>query len=592
MGVRTHLYRRIEKTEISHGEDDLPTLSLMENITRLFAMTLNVMYRYDPMLIYKGTYNRRKRTRYRLYLSRELRIPVSKVDEWRRKLIFLDLLGLACLLIRFSVICFVQLAKYQATIYPQEFSSGGNSSSLPIMVDTVLTIFLKQHGLYYIFDNALSDFPSPALSIHIILLVSSAYVLFFMPYYYSIKPSEAINLRFGYDPRHEMKRMDLLLRRQLESHLLSVVSYKISIPLLSWTKQAACSGVDIEKSKHQVVKELLFETVSRQQRSCQKGRVQFSFDPVLRSFRYSPKYHKLNWRTTYRCTAIVCAIMVPFGLMIQTYIVGWSLEMKCKNRGVERCTLINALTKLELYSIFELLCVMYSFGTALAVSITTILVHFGSQTIIVDEIRSDLSDLLAALRLLNDFQVKQLEPQSAHETNDKSILGEKRQYLNDALLKMLVKTKTSLDEFRAQAEYISEQVSSIIVFFGSSLVMQLTVGLLNGPDIRDLRLNVIWFMWISANAILFLCAYQYSKITMVQKIGWSILAQLLPGPVEEPELFYLDPLVSGWLRFIGQGAFTDVRNSIRPFLGVSLTFRQIIQLNFWITSLGALYHIK
>lgn len=550
-----------------------PTQSLIKRVILFDYLLIN----FDLFAIYKGTYCKRFKNSYKIYLEPELKIKPNNFDKWRRRWSIAVWFLAANFSVRFSSICLIQLAKYQATSYVFVESTSATTSTgelLAVTVDTRLTLALKRYKLYYIFDNILSDIPGMSMAIHLVLLISIAYVVIFMTYHYRIKPMDAIDLRIMMKPQRERTRIDLLIRQQIESHMNQVFAPDEIANSKSVQTQRAELSPKCLAQREWVIAE-------------RGGRAGFVFDPALRPVRYSADYPEQAWRAIVRTSINVALTALIFGGFVESYLIGWSLDLKCRSKGLnQQCSFPADFTWFEIYSLFELLLAMNTYGLMFSVAAVSILSHLRSQLVIIEEMKSDLNNLLNALKLIHCRRYL-----SFHHIGLMMEISRHEPHLSDALLKTLIKSRINLGELRAQADFITEQVSSFMIFFGSSLVFSLTLVKMEGPYMEDFRNNLIRFLWIAPNPMLFLCARQYSKASKLQIIGDSILAQLHSADGSSYQTLFgstfgQDLLVS-WHKFIEFDSLSDLRNSIRPF-GLNLSFKQIFQINFYVTSLAAL----
>lgn len=568
---------RIVSNEDGEDEDgDLAKLTCSENFMKKLAIVTTFITNWDVFSIYKGNYKHSSKSRYKLYLGPELKMQTGSVDKWRQRLFALICVLYVPLTLRSTMICLVQWAKYRAT----SFTSMGK----PIVTDTRLIKILKQLKLYHTFDNVLSDLPRMTLIIHLILIISLSYIAIYIPYYYhSIKPLDMIDLRIGLNLRQERKRIDLLLGAKVKSLMLAIRANSARSCL-----RARCHRYFVLNKIDGRIQGVV--NVLQAEQTIQSGHDELA---ALRSARFDANYPKILFRQDRQFLAIVTLISGFFGFMLETDIIKMVVGLKCELRLNERagsssCSMGNVLTAYEIYDLMELLLRMNWLGYILSGAALTILVILDAQKLIMNELKSDLNDLLGALRLISESRI-----QDKAKREQAKMVVEKEPYLNDALLKILVKTQVSLDEFKAQNILISEQVSSFIVFFGAAILLNLTLGqLITGPDMEKLRRDAGKYLWIVANSMLVVCAFMYAKIVKLQAIGYSILAQLqlisissagASGNQVKPDKI----LTAAWRKFIEADSFVDGRNSIRPY-GMSLTFNQIMEMNFYVTSLAAL----
>lgn len=563
----------------------------------------HILYNYDLYAIYKGTHRQHKKSRYRFYLKPELKVDLGSIDEWLYRLRSLFLFCYLLMLARFSTICFVQLANYHATTYDRrQFLAYHSSQDLSETIrirrvsDTRLSAFIKRFNLDENLSNYLSDFPGISLGTYIVLFASITYVIVYMPYYYSTKPMDCVYLRIGIDFHRERTRIDLVIKEQMESLLMAIETNRIfnssrmiqrqqKLPLC---ESAACTY-------RQRLRLQPFRTMTRN--VPRKHPIAFEFHPSLRPASYTVEYYKRIWHLVTISGLTVVPGLVLFASTILFYSFSWTTQIKCHLNGTNPCKFASARTKLEIYSLFELACVVFWFGLMLVTSTLSTIVSLIAQLDSIDEMKSDLNDLLSALRLISLAHRKSDDGTHSMSSDlDKKILRAvmtKEPYLQDALLQILVKTRVNLNEFMTQAEFLSNEVSSFLFYFGSSIVVIIVVSKMDGPHIAFMQTTIFIFLWICSNLMLIACAHMYSEICKLQRIGWSIMAQLSEKlaleicSTSEISNAIIAQLAMNWERTVRDDRFADVRNSVRPF-GVSLTYKQMLQLNFYITSLAAL----
>lgn len=558
------------------GDDD--DLSAAERILKNLAICVYFFNNFDPFAIYKANNCKQQQWRRRTsstnsgqcpwFLSKELRIESKEIDRKRHRFRVVILFLYLILIVRFTTIGIVQLAKYRATTY---FSSSATKAlepssivQLPIIEETQPIVWLKKLYLYDLSGSILSDFHGGALFVYVFVVASISYSVYYLPRYYSLKPADTADLRMAFDPVRERRRMDLLLRRHAEQLLLVTEIYR--------------------ESRARMAGEL--RTTSR------LPRIKHPDDAEIRSISESirPAQYKLGhrryWRGVKKHFLPVTVLCSSFGLRIQMYLIYFTIDLRCKLKQLlaDECTMLNAFTRAEIYSFVELMVAIYWMGTILVTTILTILTQLDLQLQSISETEDDMRTLLEILRYYNVWA-----PGIYSTIGRKS---NREPCPNVALIKGLAKTSFQLDEMRGRASFISEQASALVVLCCAGIVPALTAVRMEGPDMEGLRAIIIGCLWLASNLLLIVCARQYANLIRLERVGWPIAAQLIvklgQNWNKRPyNRLRLDPLTRGWLKLLETGSFIDESNSIRPF-GVTLTFKRVLQMNFYVTSLAVL----
>lgn len=567
------------KSSLERQASNLPVI---DNIIKHMAKILFFCSNFDPMAIYKGNFKHNQKARYKLYLRPELRLELKPMDKWRRRVGGVSNCCFFYMIIRFSMICFVQLAKYQATTFVESKSE----RTIHVIRDTELIRFLKTSYLYYFFSNVLTDFPGVALFMHLCLVASVSYGIYYLPRHYNDYPADAVDLRMALDPCRERKRLDLLIEKNVQQLASDMNTYyksnKFNIPQNFRRKQK------FYESRHRETP----DTPGWQ--AALVGSVGLE---LMRPSQYWTG-HRRYWFVVRNVFIVIVGSSIAFAINIQLHVFDRTKNLRCKVNQIPAsiCTMTSALDLFEIFSLIELQIVMYWMGTVLCVSLLGVLAHVDAQLQTVNELERDMGYLLDALKLTEGLESGLLVEQEYHSADQSSSTGRTRRLsikepsrLSIIMLKVLGKTNVLLGEIKARTIFISEQVSSLLVLFGAGIVLALTAYKMYGPDIEALRANVIVSLWGSSNVILIVCAHEYSRMIRLERLGWPIVARLNSrlAPCHLTSQPKQDPLVIGWRKLIEEGCLIDPQNSVRPF-GVSLTFKQILHMNFYITSLAAL----
>lgn len=574
------LNKMVEHLELCDLEsEEFKKLPLIDRVVRNLGIIIFWFYNYDTHSIYKGDYKRRYRAKYKIYLRPELRIAGNNLDGWRLRVRLLFVISFWFVFVRYTIVVLVQFAKYQATTYSED--------NLQITSETWLIRVLKRLYLFDLFDNILSDFSGTSISWYVVILITVAHMVYIMPHKFSIEPLDCLNYRITLDPERERRRVNIITREKIESLILSMNSYKLS--------QSFTFPSSIEHQKRKQV-DLNEESATNSSYELRGHVARLTLDSSLRSVRYTVKYYQTSARIHTMVTLVAVPLLIGFFTVIITYTIRSTADFKCRDfRDIQqRCTIATFSTLFELYTLVELVCPTLWFGIIFGTFSVVFVVQLKAQLVSISEMKFDFESLLSALSLMNRSRPQQLRRRKRQlmRTLEERIHPTEEVNLSVVMFKMLVKTTVSLAEFRNQADNLSRQVEPGIIFFSLTLMLTLMAGRMEGPDIFTLRAYLFIFPWVCSNMMLIACAHQHARITKLNSIGWSILARLNERLVRRPRKVpagdaYADPLMIGWRRLIQSGSLVDARNSIRPF-GISLTFKQILQMNFYLASLAVL----
>lgn len=567
----------------NNRQAEMDQLPKIDQFIKNFAQLFLFMYDFDALAIYKGTYTNNRQTRYRFYLRPELRLDSNNFDKYRRRFRYVAVFIYSVIALRFSLASLVQMAKYQATTFESlDGRSGGDKYNHPVIRETELIKMLKRYYVYDIFGNILSDFPAIALAMHIALLVSISYTIYYMPLKFRMKPTDSIDLRMALIPQHERKRIDLQLNENVERLILDMESFH---------RESAIKTIYKYRNSEFIQSTRFDQWLWQQPQQTTDTHLKQIIDSVpLRPLQYSSGCTRY-WR---RCRYLLPLISVPiisFVYMTHMTVIGRTLRFRCKLKEIKanNCNFANAFEYAEIYSNCELIVSTCWLHSILGSLFLAILLHMDSQLSSIREWHQELHNLLATLRHNN----------GSHSPDDSDFMGGefqadiKEYKLDDILLSALAKTNFQLTELRSRTVFISELVSPPFVLFVTGIVLTLVAVKMDGPHIQTLRNSILASLWWALNCTMAICAYQYARIIKLQKICLSIAAQLahrLARMVDDEIALSrtrLDPLTRGWLQFIVQDCLVDIRNSVRPF-GISLTFGRIIEVNFYVTSLAVL----
>lgn len=586
---------------------DLPPVQLYIKKLTIFLLFL---YHYDVMAIYKGTHASASRQRYKSYLIDELRIEPDHRDRLAHKWRLIYYCLYVMFVIRFATVCVVQVILYQANIHVRvgmDSQENGTFQTTTYDYSDTLTIsFLRHSGLLDCFSSALSYHPGMSLMIYMSLLLSVSYTMTYIPYKYTNEPINSFFMRFFLDPNRERRRIYLVLGEKIKEtlsniersrrplctlDLLYLGSHKFGPePVIS--KQSY--PLAISQHKHMSTFEPPVLATSLEVAPLQ------NLDPLLCPTRYSREYYLQVWSQSLIVSPLVASVLIVIDLFLQYHVIRVMKKVRCQTRYLlESSSLVELLTWPDWMSLFETNVTLIIVGTLVTLLCINMVMHSLSQLMLIYEIRYYYLDLLNALRLIN-YPITGTRPPiiatsrselgrktiRASEFDRQLMMNPKMLFLNDALLKTLVKARVSMEDFDTVATYMSEQVASILTLYGSFLISTLIADRIDGNNFEGMRPTIQYF-WTGSGLLLTMCAYVYSKMIQLEPIVWSIIAQLKTLENLTVRNEDLECLVRSWVDFSTKQSASDPRYSVRPF-GISLTYRMVLRMNFFVITLAAL----
>lgn len=587
--------------------DDLPWDVF---IFRRILIYLLVLYNYDVFAIYKGKYAGSSRAKYRHFMVAELRMKPDYWDGWRIRWKFVHTIVYVIFSIRYTAICIVQLILYQAKLSAdnsnkssernmEDYSTGPMSTEYGDRHPNTPAIkLLSDYHILDIFSSALADHPGVSLMIHIALLASVTYSFLLVPQKYAKKPLNSPLMRFRIDPLREIRRMELFVGEKIEDVIWNLNCHStVGWSRSDWSaKQFKSTTVECV-SRHSTERSPDNHGFERATSTIVRANTRLATlkpDPILTPARYNLNYYRKICSRARDLSYVVIVLAVSFLVLLQRNIIKSITDIQCNSR--QMCTLREAFTWRDIESLGHMTMVMLWTGSFISVQIIELLLYVISQLHSINEVKYYLTDLLNAIRLLNDSSVelrvflrnnRKLMFMTNNRCNDRTdgIFED----LNGALLKTLIKTRVSKDDLNVFTGQMSELVSSILVLFGSILILALSAGKIGGNDIATMRTNVFISIWIGSNILLIECAYVFTKMTRIEQLIWSIVALLRTLQARHCDIVggELECLIKSWNDFALKQNTPDARNAVRPF-GFSLTYRMVLKMNFSVITIAAL----
>lgn len=588
--------RRIREKDEEEEPGDEETISEAEKLKvawdvaalRIVLQIVLFCFNYNVFSIYKGSHESASRPHYQRYLVPGLKMPAHWLDPWRRRWLRLFTFLYILLTAHHAIICMISLLLLnKSSIEVAAYNSAGISYQLQQQA----LDFVYEHDLMGIFLNILYDHPGLSICCHIAIWVQVSYPIYLAHFVHTKRPYDSPLIRLGIDPCREIRRVNMLVRERMDLLFSGLNYYKQQTQMDDATNHSrTTTTLYFPSIGHWCAIDSILSARRGSRSYLRAGLVKPApnepVDPVLRAARYHLEYYARNWHSTWRYVCYVVAvstITLAYLALFSFYLT--IRDIRCLHRGIsaELCTFERVFFPTDVLSIAEQTFIWVGLGTFVSIQLINIVNHNLSQLDTISETKYYLRDLLSALRLLND----QKNPRDL--TLDEYQLS-KAVYLNEALLKTLLKTQLAIEDAIQMNPAMAELVASILGLFSSGLVLLLTVGRLGDYQIDSIRANIIRSFCSIANILVVLCAYTSSKLMLVQPVVWSIVAQLKIIPqrciLRRAELGYL---VEAWNEFATHQLGTnDRRNFVCPF-GIKLSYKVVISMNFFIISVATFW---
>lgn len=169
----------------------------------------------------------------------------------------------------------------------------------------------------------------------------------------------------------------------------------------------------------------------------------------------------------------------------------------------------------------------------------------------------------------------------------KNVQETKNMVFDTLLLRILVKLKVCENEFKKNTAFITEIIQSFLCMMGTVIFVTLLAGRFHGETIGLLKQNALIFAWVANNILLIIWSHTFARTVKLEKISWSLLAQIQVRLKQTNRNCMKDFVSMSWQKEITGGSLSDSRNSVRPF-GMSITYERAIEFNFVVVSLASL----
>lgn len=546
----------------------------------------------DFFLIYKGGYPQANYAKYSIFRSSASLIGRNNYVCQRINIRVPFLILVCYLMIKYLVMSTIQiidiiLIEQHSLVY--NVSLGSNTSPAPMRGFLLLDLARKTMPKYYqtafehvfkignFVNSSFWSLSTDQTILQIILAIAVLYNFIILPRICRKNPMDAPNLRFMLEPSIEIGRLDSIIKQQIEI-------------ILS------------ERSKSKLTSMILDQATD------------------LRPYTFSAKWHKLLCR--YTMFLFFINIYSTLISQIVFYYVQFEIAKGnlCIIRQLNECNYLLVFTKQDIISFLEIFLGLGLSGVKLALIMVVISANNICQLVLIRSVEKELINCLSVVSLSTMYYRESHEDlfnkQKARCTSiRRDSMGKHTDTLASAiyllknedirrqenvefvLQRTYIKLVVAIDEMQKTASLIGRSFESFLVLMGLVIVVAFLTNIINGPETRMIQVTLLIIYWSITNPILFACGLVFSRTIRLEKIAWSILAEmsiyqstiLRTGGLRSysSREDNIEVLVKRWRRLVKSSTLSDRRNSIRSF-GMNLTYGLVLRMNFTVITIASL----
>lgn len=575
-------------------------LNLLEKSHSRFRKIFNfalIISDLDLFLIYKGDHPLANHAKYRCFSSTELLKRSNGLNCGGSGIRIPLLILFSYLIIKF---CFMSIIQTSDLILIERHSFYSEIHNL-----TTSTASFDAHEGYFLLDLARKTLPNyyqtafkhllDSGNLHnssfwslstnkTMLRMCLAFALFYsfivVPRKCKRIPLDAANLRFMLDPIRETSRLNLVIKQHL-------------------------SSISNEGSKGMLSSIQLIQPLDM---------IPYTF--TARWYKSLCRYTKLLLIVNSYCT-------LTFQIAFYYALFESAKESLCIISSLEECGYPLVFSKRDVISFIELFVALGFAGFELVL----MMVIIGSNCIgQLSLIRSLEDELNHCLMIMSNAITRYRESRAEHlsfkisqftyfrrDSNSKRVdLFDPTRYLFEnghlkrqkdielILLRTYVKLIVATDEIKSTARLVTRSFESFLVLVSLVVVLAFLSNIANGSETRLIQVVLLIIYWSLTNPVLFICAVVFSRTVKLEKIAWSILAELsvyqatilLRGSLRSysSNESHIGVLARRWRKLVESFALSDIRNSISPF-GMNLTYGHVLRMNFFVITIISLLRL-
>lgn len=573
--------------ELGHNLDSLDRghqLKASHLIFKKFLEIILMICNWDLFLIYKVDNKQDGRAKDRVLVSSpELQIGQNNFDRWQERFRkpFLFLIGLLSL--RLAIISLVQvidMVLLDLYIFDSDrlnnLSGSTRSQIIGFLSTNVLRTFMPSYyraviGNVLKFGKSVRDpfwsLTGVTVFLEIVLAPPVFYLFIIVPLNQRKKPLDSPNQRLMLDPTREIRRIDYIIKRKLESILIE------------------CSRDRLDLGKLEQIADL------------------------------RPLMFNQNWfHSIYRKSLIMCSLVVVQNVtLLATSIYSLSQIAKksiCTIQQIDDCSYGNIFSAYDAIYITEVI-VTFILGAVYfnLVMLFFVCTNIAAQLSVIKGVNYELNQCLTALSIYNmrsrqsdlsDYERTIFSANPSLESSSRHLPSylfrrEERsgeQEIELSLLKTYIKLVVTSDEMKHTARFIGTVTELILEMIGYLIFTIFVSFIYNGFAVQMTHVVLFINCFLLTNPMMLACSYVFARTVALEKVAWSILAELsiyLTQRKGYPRLYnsneQIEVLATRWRRLVHSHALSDQRIASSPF-GLRMTYKQVINIDFFIITIA------
>lgn len=522
----------------------------IQRMTRKFVRLVFFVCDLDVFAIYKDTYKKSFRARYKIYLSPMFRRKATWSDHLRDRLRRPMQLFYLYLSVRFLILIVIQMIAHKYSMRPDKLNKLSDllgSPGLSNSIDYYKSAIDWLNGIQDLLGNPYSIRLEYSLVLLIITVVINLYGFIIMPYLYIM---DVANFRFMLDPETEIRRIDMLVEHHIDNFIVSNSDSQLVSAQLRLISQIWPSTLD---------------------------------------FKHHRWTYEIYWLLLF---ALLFANLIHWTLLIvMLYLV---IQDKCRilMNGMDgACYICSVFNWREWVAFFEMTIghIMSNIMWGMLAVITQFTLV--GQLHLVVGIRDDLLKCLTTIQCENVRHKNNRHSSSQVSDAGESKQVDKEQNTIEVLMQSYVKLALSVAEIRRGALFLNRCTEGMVIVDASvalPICMIIHVGNLMRIFNQPSTVILNYFM---ANIILTTGVRVYFLLCKQEGIACSILAELsvyrsnlerLHLPENDRNL--LDSVAAKWFRYVCNENLSDRKNTSSIF-GVNVNYGTVLSLNFAIITL-------
>lgn len=551
-------------------------LSSLHSVYRRYLEVLLLVFGWDLFAVYKS-HDDPARNRPRASFPVELQIGRDRFDRWRRRIRISVTILICCLVFRLMTVGLMKIADAvlldMYIFNPTRIHGLSNSSRSQLdsflspnpvrsMMPTYYQKLIQQvldhrHSIKAAYDS-IAD---AASLFEVFISISLSYIFIFVPLTHRKNPLDAPIERFMLDPARELRRIDSATKRYLDDLLDVSLGARL-----------------IRERSDQVA--------------------------GLRPHTFSAKWFHHLYSLSLPVSLLV---LVQTSIAVAAFFYALYLMIEkplCIINGGGDCSYRSMFTASDLSHMVDI--VAGTCGTVVIyalLGLVLVCTNIISQLALVQAINEDLNRCLSMLEDANKHSPDQLSldynrnQSTGHhlEGADWRLLDDLRaeQEIELCLLKTYVRLVISLGEISRIADFVARIIETVLIVIGCVVLTILVNLIYNDLKIPTTQAILLFNCYFISNPLMLICAYAFAHTIELEKIGWSILAELaiyqelverkgnviLSRSSERIEL-----LADRWRKLVQSYALSSRCNASRP-LGLSMTYGQVLNVDFFVISM-------